>query len=287
MELAITTIVNSLILSSMYILAALGFAFLFNMLRIFNLAHGAIYMIGGYIAYYFIQGMGVNQWLALVLSTLIVAAFGVFLERFLFRRFVGNFNMIVMACVALVVILQTTVNIMVGNRTMAIPPFAEGVLRTSLFSVSYEKIVTFSVGAVLLIAIMWFVNRTRIGQQMQAIAQHRSGAILQGVNVHRASAVAFALGCGLAAIAGCFMGAYLRLSPYMGDLMLVKVLIIFMLAGAGSIGGILIAGLVLGTLTATLPVLVSGAASDAIIIAVVVVLLLLRPQGFFGYEVEM
>jgi branched-chain amino acid transport system permease protein len=77
------------------------------------------------------------------------------------------------------------------------------------------------------------------------------------------------------------------LSPYMGDLMLVKVLIIFMLAGAGSIGGILIAGLVLGTLTAVLPVLVSGAASDAIIIAIVVLLLLLRPQGFFGYEVEM
>jgi branched-subunit amino acid ABC-type transport system permease component len=73
----------------------------------------------------------------------------------------------------------------------------------------------------------------------------------------------------------------------MGDLMLVKVLIIFMLAGAGSIGGILIAGLVLGVLTATLPVVVGGSGSDAIIIVIVVVLLLFRPQGFFGYEVEM
>lgn len=287
MELAVTTAVNSLILSSMYILAALGFAFLFNMLRIFNLAHGAIYMIGGYIAYFFITGIGLNHWLALLLATLIVGAFGVLLERFFFRRFVGDFNLIIMVCVVIVVVLQTTVNIMVGNRTMAIPPFAEGVFRTSLFSISYEKMVTFSAGAILLGAIIWFVNRTSIGQQMQAIAQHRRGAILQGIDIHRVSAIAFALGCGLAAIAGCFMGAYLRLSPYMGDLMLVKVLIIFMLAGAGSIGGILIAGLVLGTLTAVLPVLVSGAASDAIIIAVVVLLLLIRPQGFFGYEVEM
>jgi branched-chain amino acid transport system permease protein len=287
MELVITTIINSLILSSMYILAALGFAFLFNMLRIFNFAHGAIYMIGGYIAYFFITGMGFNHWVALLLAILIVAAFGVLIERFLFRRFVGDFNLIIMTGVFIVVVLQTTVNIMVGNKTMAIPPFAEGVLRAGLISVSYEKLVTFAVGAILLGAIIWFVNRTRIGQQMQAIAQHRGGAILQGINIHRVSAIAFALGCGLAAIAGCFMGAYLRLSPYMGDLMLVKVLIIFMLAGAGSIGGILIAGLVLGSLTAVLPVLVSGAASDAIIIAVVVLLLLIRPQGFFGYEVEM
>jgi branched-chain amino acid transport system permease protein len=287
MELVITTIINSLILSSMYILAALGFAFLFNMLRIFNFAHGAIYMIGGYIAYFFITGMGFNHWVALLLAILIVAAFGVLIERFLFRRFVGDFNLIIMTGVFIVVVLQTTVNIMVGNKTMAIPPFAEGVLRAGLISVSYEKLVTFAVGAILLGAIIWFVNRTRIGQQMQAIAQHRGGAILQGINIHRVSAIAFALGCGLAAIAGCFMGAYLRLSPYMGDLMLAKVLIIFMLAGAGSIGGILIAGLVLGSLTAVLPVLVSGAASDAIIIAVVVLLLLIRPQGFFGYEVEM
>jgi branched-chain amino acid transport system permease protein len=286
MELAVATVVNLLILSSMYILTALGFAFLFNMLRILNFAHGAIYMIGGYIAYIFIIGLGFNNWLALLLATLIVAAFGVFLERFCFRPFVGDFNRTVMICVAIIVILQTTVNIMVGNRTMAIPTFAEGVFRVGPVFISYERILTFAIGAVLLGAIMWFVNRTKLGQQMQAIAQHRQGALLQGINIYRISALAFALGCGLAAIAGCLMGAYLRLSPYMGDLMLVRVLIIVMLAGAGSIGGILIAGLVLGALNAGLPVLIAGAGSDAIIIAVVVVLLLIRPQGFFGYEVE-
>jgi branched-chain amino acid transport system permease protein len=286
MELAVATVANLLILSSMYILTALGFAFLFNMLRILNLAHGAIYMIGGYIGYLFIFGMGFNHWLGLLLATLIVAAFGIFLEKFCFRPFVGDFNRTVMICIAIVVILQTTVTIMVGNKTMAIPAFAEGVIRAGAFSVSYERAITFAVGAILLGAIIWFVNRSKLGQQMQAIAQHRLGASLQGINIYRISALAFALGCGLAAVAGCLMGAYLRLSPYMGDLMLVRVLIIVMLAGIGSIRGILIAGLILGTLNAVLPVLISGAASDAVIVAVVVVLLLIRPQGFFGYEVE-
>jgi branched-chain amino acid transport system permease protein len=270
----------------MYILAALGFAFLFNMLRILNFAHGAIYMIGGYVCYLFVLEMGFNNWLALVLATLIVAAFGVFLERFCFRPFVGDFNRTVMICVAIVVILQTTVTIIVGDKTMSLPSFARGVLIAGPISVNYERILTFAIGAILLVAVMWFVNRTKWGQQMQAIAQDRIGAALQGIDIHRISSIAFALGCALAAVAGCLMGAYLRLSPFMGDLMLVRVLIIVMLAGAGSIGGILIAGLVLGALNAALPVLIPGAASDAVIIAVIIVLLLIRPMGFFGYEVE-
>jgi len=243
-------------------------------------------MIGGYIGYLFVVGMGFNQWLALLLATLIVAAFGVFLEKFCFRPFVGDFNRTIMICIAIAVILQTTVNVMVGTKMMAIPTFVEGILRVGPASVSYERIVTFAIGAVLLGLITWFVNRSKWGQQMQAIAQDKEGASLQGINVHRISALAFALGCGLAAIAGCLMGAYLRLSPFMGDLMLVKVIILVILAGIGSISGILIVGLILGSLNAVLPVLLSGAASDAIIIAIVVVLLLIRPQGFFGYEVE-
>jgi branched-chain amino acid transport system permease protein len=285
-ELIIATSTNFLILSSMYILVALGFAFLFNMLRILNLAHGAIYMVGGYLGLSFILMLGFNQWIALLLTTLIVATFGLFLERFCFRPFVGDFNRVVMVCVAIAVILQTAVNIIAGTKALALPPFVEGVFRAGLVSVSYERIVTFAIGAALLGVITWFVNRTKWGQQMQAIAQNTEGAYLQGINVNRISALACFIGCGLAAIAGCLMGAYLRLGPYMGDVMLVKVLILVILAGIGSTSGILIAGLVLGALDAALPVLVPGAASDAITVAIVVVLLLIRPQGFFGYEME-
>jgi branched-chain amino acid transport system permease protein len=287
MELIVSTSTNFLILASMYILVALGFAFLFNMLRILNLAHGAIYMVGGYIGLSLIMILGFNQWIALLLTTLIIAAFGIFLEKFSFRPFVGDFNRIVMVCVAIAVVLQTAVNIIAGTKTLALPPFVEGVFRAGTFSVSYERMVTFAIGAALLGLAIWFVNRTRWGQQMQAIAQDMEGAYLQGINVHRISALASFIGCGLAAVAGCMMGAYLRLGPYMGDLMLIKALILVILAGVGSISGILVTGLVLGALDAALPVLVPGAGSDAITVGIVVVLLLIRPQGFFGYEIEM
>jgi branched-chain amino acid transport system permease protein len=284
MELTVATITNLLILSSMYILVALGFAFLFNMLGILNLAHGAIYMLGGYIGLALISAMGINQWVALVITALVIGAFGIFLEKFCFRPFVGDFNRIIMVCVALTVVLQTGVNILVGTQILSLPPFFEGILRVGPVSVSYERIGTFAIGAFLLGIVVWFVNRTKWGQQMQAISQDIEGAFLQGINVHRVSALASFIGCALAAIAGCLIGAYLGLGPYMGDFMLVKILMLVFLAGIGSISGIFIAGLVLGALDSILPLLVSGAASDAIAVAIVVVLLLVRPQGFFGRE---
>jgi branched-chain amino acid transport system permease protein len=285
-DLVVATSTNFLILSSMYILVALGFAFLFNMLRILNLAHGAIYMVGGYVGLSFILMLGLNQWISLLLTVLIIAAFGVFLERFCFRPFVGDFNRVVMVCVAIAVILQTAVNIIAGTKTLALPPFVEGVFEAGPVLISNERIVTFAIGAIFLGLVIWFVNRTKWGQQMQAIAQDTEGAYLQGINVHRISALACFIGCGLAALAGCMMGAYLRLGPYMGDLMLIKALILVIMAGVGSISGTLVTGLVLGALDAALPVLVPGAASDAITVGIVIVILIIRPQGFFGYEIE-
>ena len=135
----IATTTNVLILSSMYILVALGFALLFNMLGLLNFAHGAIYTVGGYIGYQFAVRLGLNPWLALFLATVIVAAFGAFLEKFCFRPFVGDFNSIVMVSVAITTVLQTLVNIWEAGEVLTLPPFVTGVLRSGHFSVSYQR----------------------------------------------------------------------------------------------------------------------------------------------------
>jgi branched-chain amino acid transport system permease protein len=283
-QLILPTIVNILMLSSVYILVALGFAFLFSMLRILNLAHGAIYMIGGYIGLIFITTLGFNPWIAVILSAVIVGAFGIFLEKFCFRPFVGDFNLIVMIGVVIIIFLETTVNIIAGTQTLGLPPFVPGSSQFGPISISNQRLIIFGISAVLLLITLWFAHRTRLGQQMLAISQNMEGAALQGINIHRISALASFIGCALAAVAGCFMGSFLYLTPFMGDYILVKVLILVMIAGVGSINGILVAGLILGGLDAVLPILTSGATSDAIVIMVIVVILLIKPQGFFGLE---
>jgi len=286
MELFVQTVVNALILASAYILVSLGFAFLFNMLGIMNLAHGAVYMVSGYLAYAFIVGFGINPWIALLLTTAIIAGIGVVVEKVCFRPFVGDFNRIIMISVAITVILTTTVNILLGSKQLGIPAFVGGVFQSGMVSVNWDRIVTFVISASILLLTTLFVNYTKWGQQMQAISQNMEGAALQGINIHRVSAVACALGFALAAIGGCLMGAIYNLAPFMGQSTLVKVLMIVILAGAGSFGGIFIVGLMLGVLYGVLPVLLPGATSDAIAVGIFMLFLLFRPQGFFGHEVE-
>jgi len=284
MQLTLITVVNALVLSSMYILVALGFAFLFSIMGILNFAHGAIYMVSGYICYQLAVEWGVNQWLSLLLSVMIVGAFGLFLEKYCFRPFFGNLNRTIVVCIAIIIILETTVNVTVGTLVRSLPAFVPGILRTGFISVSAEKLVTVMIGGSLLAAMIWFIRRTKLGQQMQAISQDVEGAALQGISVHRISALACVLACGLAAVAGCLMGAIFNLSPFMGGHMLLKALELVILGGIGSVGGIFFAGLIIGTLDATLPLLIGGAASEAIGVGVIITVLLFRPQGFFGRE---
>ena len=119
---------------------------------------------------------------------------------------------------------------------------------------------------------------------MLAVSQDAIGAVLQGINIYHVSAAATVIACALAAVAGSLMGAIVSLSPYMGDQMLVKAIEIVILAGIGSIGGVLGAGLILGTIDASLPLFISGSATDAVGLGIVIAILLFRPQGLFGHE---
>ena len=286
MEVAVETIVNVLMLSSMYILVALGFALVLSIMGVLNFAHGALYMIGGYVCYQLATQFGINQWLSLVLATVILALFGLFLERFCFRPFFGDINRTIIMSIVIALALETTVNITVGDRVTSLPDFASGMLKAGPVLVSYERLVTLIIGGMLLLFVTLFISRTKLGQQMLAVAQDPEGAMLQGIRIHRVSALAIAMGCAMAAVAGSLMGAIFQLKPFVGNHMLVKSIQVVILSGIGSIGGILAGGLIIGTLDAVLPLFTSGAVSQAVGLAVIVVLLLFRPQGLFGREVS-
>jgi branched-subunit amino acid ABC-type transport system permease component len=271
-------------LSSMYILMALGFAIMLSVMRVLNFAHAVIYMGGGYICYQLAVVYGLNQWVSLVLAAVIMGLFGLFLERFCFRPFFGDVNRTIVMTLALIVILESAVNILVGTHVRSVPAFASGVLRTGGVSLSVERLTTFIISAALLLVLIFFIQRTKTGQQMLAVSQDATGAVLQGINIYRVSAIATVIACALAAVAGSLMGAIVSLSPYMGDHMLVKAIEIVILAGIGSIGGVLGAGLILGTIDASLPLLISGSATEAVGLGIVILILLFRPQGLFGHE---
>jgi len=286
MVLATAAVVNTLLISAMYIVAALGFAFLMNVMGFINFSHGAIYMLAGYICYQFAVVYGLNLWLSFSLSVIIISIFGLFLERFCFRYATGNLDRMIIITIAIILILENSINVTVGAYVRSLPSFAPGILKFLTFSFATDKLLTLVICGVLLAVIIGFTRRTKYGLQMQAVSQNLEAAALQGINVHRISAIACAMACGMAAVAGCLMGALFNLSAFMGDNMLVKALELVILGGIGSVGGILFAGLLIGAIDAVVPLFSSGAVGQVIGLAIIIIILLFRPQGFFGREFE-
>jgi branched-chain amino acid transport system permease protein len=243
-------------------------------------------MVAGYLCYQLAVVFELNLWLSFLSSVVIISAFGLFLERFCFRYAMGNLDRMIIITIAIILILQNTINVTVGAYVRSLPSFAPGVLKILSFSFAKDKLLTFVIGGVLLAAIIWFTRRTRYGLQMQAVSQNLEGATLQGINAHRVSAIACAMSCGMAAVAGCLMGALFNLSAFMGDNMLVKALELVILGGIGSVGGILFAGLLIGGIDAIVPLFTSGAMGQVIGLAIIIIILLFRPQGFFGREFD-
>ena len=279
------TIVNSITLSSMYILMALGFALMLSIMGILNFAHGAVYMVGGYICYWLSIRVHFNAGLSVVISALAMGLFGLFLERCFLRPFQGKDpNRTIFVTIALIFILEGLMNILMGGYRKSVPPVISGSFTYGSVAVSGQRAATFIIGCVLLVALMLFIKKSKTGKQMLAISQDIIGASLQGIRVHRVSALATAISCALAGVTGSLLGSILQLSPYMGDIMLVKAVEVVVLAGIGSISGVPVAGLILGTIDATLPIFSSGSTADAIGLGLIIVILLFRPRGLFGHE---
>lgn len=276
--------VNALVLAAMYILASLGFAFIFNMLGSVNLAHGAFYMLAAYITYYLCAKAGLNNWLAMLISAVVLAVVGVIMERCVFRPFQKEFDRVVMVSVAIMTMLQQLAVQVSGSQTIAIPKYASGSTQIAMLAVSNEKLVTFAIGVILLIITLYLVYRTKLGMQMEAISQDRLGAALQGIPVNKVSMLICAFGFALAAVAGSMMGAYQQVSSSMGDNINVRILMLVMLAGAGSMNGILITGVIMAILDSVCPIIWDSYTASAIACSAVVVLLLIKPKGFFGHE---
>jgi len=278
------SIINGLALGGIYILVALGLTLVLSIMGIVQVAHGEIYMIGAYTVYYMVAGLGINFFLALVISTLLIGGLGIVLERTCFRPIRGEPDRALTISIGLILILQNVVlSIAGGNPRSYTSPF-RGVLKIVGISISRERLIVVLVGLVLLIALFLFIRMTKTGQAMLAISQDREGAALQGINIDRISAVAMFLGCGLAAIAGALIGALFSIHPTMGSFALMKGIIVIILGGLGSISGAVVGGLIIGLIDGVMPVLTTTYIAGLIGFATIIIILIFRPQGIWGHE---
>lgn len=277
-------IVNGISAGWIYVLVALGLTLVFGIMRIVQLAHGEIYMLGSYVVYYMCVVRGANMLLSFVVSVVALSILGIILERVFFRRFMDKIEPSVIVAIGLVLLLQTIAVVSFGSNEKTIPIIVSGILTLWGARISWDRVLAVIVGSGLVFALYLFIRGTRIGQAMIAISQDRVAASLQGINVNRVSSITMAIGCGLAAVAGGLMGSIFAVDPFMGSFAISKGLAVIILGGLGSIPGAVVGGLILGLIDGVVPLYYSTTTANIIGFACIVLLLILRPRGLMGYE---
>ena len=288
----ISYLVNGLSLGSVYALIALGYTMVYGIAKMLNFAHGDVIMIGAYVALVSMNQAGMPVPAAVVISIVACTVLGVVMERIAYKplRNASSSLAVLITAIGVSYFLQNAALLLFGADTKS---FSSVVSLPSLkladgaLTISGTTIVTVLACVVIMIALMMFIKKTKAGQAMLAVSEDKDAAQLMGVNVNATISLTFAIGSGLAAIAGVlFCSAYPTLTPYTGSMPGIKAFTAAVFGGIGSIPGALIGGILLGIIEILGRAYISSQLSDAIVFAVLIVVLLVKPTGILGKQIH-
>ncbi|GFZ98700.1 branched-chain amino acid ABC transporter permease [Nesterenkonia alkaliphila] len=287
MTLFVQQFFNGLSLGGVYCLAAIGLTLVFGVLRIPNLAHGALYMVGAYLTYFFLTSAGVPYILAIALAALVLAGIGIGMERVVFhplRNAPHTHHMI--AAAGAMFFLHSLIQAIWGADFRRMESPITGRVEILGTQVSWQRVTIVITAVVVLIALTWFIKRTVHGQSIEAVEQDRVGASLVGINPNRVSMLTFGLAAALVAVAAGLVAPINLLYPTMGDVIMVKVFAIIILGGLGSIPGAIVGGFTLGMAEVMATTYVSAVAGEVIAFVVLILVLAIRPTGLLTKAVQ-
>lgn len=283
----VTQTTSGLIVGMLLFLVAAGLTLIFGVLRVVNFAHGTFYMLGGYVAYTALE-LTASYALAVLAAAAAMALFGVLFERLLIARVYGsNVLMQLLICYAVVLIFDDAVKIVWGPdfHAMGMPPafqvppfFIAGGVVPPFYAV------LIGIAAVIALALGLGLALTRLGKTVRAAAHNPTMVGVLGINTTLLFAVVFAVGGALAGLAGALAAPVRSLSPGMGFSILIESFIVTVIGGMGSIGGALVAALMIGLLRGFGTIGFPGF-TDGLIYAVMILVLVFRPQGLFGRRI--
>ena len=273
-----------LINGSFYALLSLGLAVIFGMLNIINFAHGALYMMGAFCAYFLLNLAGLNYWWALVTAPVVVGIFGMILERTLLRWLTGLDHVYgLLLTFGIALILQGLFQNYFGSSGLpyAIPDALKGGMNLGFMFLPYYRawVVVFSL--VVCLATWFLIEKTRLGAYLRAATENPTLVRAFGINVPRMITLTYGLGVGLAALAGVLSAPINQVRPLMGADLIIVVFAVVVIGGMGSIMGSIITGFALGVIEGLTKYLYPEA-SNTVVFALMVLVLLVKPAGLTG-----
>ncbi|MHA7125230.1 branched-chain amino acid ABC transporter permease [Janibacter indicus] len=283
MTLFLQQLINGLALGGIYCLAAVGLTLVFGVLGFPNLAHGAIYMLGGYVTYSMLIDVGLPYVVAIIAAALVLAVVGIIFERLIFhplRNSPHTHHMI--ATVGVMFFITAVVQEVWGTGFLRMESPFSG--RVGLFGaeISSQRVIIIITAVVVLMALTFFLKKSVHGQAIEAVEQDRTGAALVGINPSVVSMVTFAVSFGLVAISAGLVAPIQLLSPGMGESLNLIVFAIIILGGLGSLPGAIIGGFAIAIAEVMASTYLSVGAGEAAIFIVLMAVLAIKPTGIFG-----
>ena len=288
----ISYLINGISLGSVYALIALGYTMVYGIAKMLNFAHGDVIMVGAFITYTMCSTMGISPVIGVLAAVVACTLLGMAIEKVAYKplRKATSPLAVLITAIGVSYLLQNVALLIFGSApksftsVVSVPAltFAGGRL-----TISGETIVTIASCIVVMTALTLFINKTKAGQAMLAVSEDKGAAKLMGINVDATIALTFAIGSGLAAIAGVLLcSAYPTLNPYTGSMPGIKAFVAAVFGGIGSIPGALIGGLLLGIIEILSKAYISSQLADAIVFGVLIVVLIVKPTGILGKKMQ-
>jgi len=282
------TLVFGLFVGGIYGIAAMGLALVFGVLKMLNIAHGELLMLGGYVSLWVFQTLGIDPFVSLAIVIPVLFAVGLLLDRTVYRHIVRllgeeKIKNSLLVSFGLTLVIQNLAQWLftADERTIQVSYVGEG-LNLLGVSMPYTRLGSLFIALAVTLVLNYFLHHTYPGKAILATAEDFEAAELAGINIHRVYMMTFALGASLASIAGTFVTVTYGISPSIGIIWTLKALIVIVLAGTGSILGAFPAGILLGVVEALSGAFIGAAYREVVGLVIFLLVLILRPQGLFA-----
>ncbi len=280
--------VGGILLGGLYALMACGLNLIFGVMRIVNFAHGEFLAIGALTAVSLVAGYKLPFWAALVIVPVGMAALGLALQLLVVRRLMdAPLIMSLLATYAISTILVNASILVWGGGYQGLPGVLAGSVDVFGLNVSLSRLTAFAVAMAVSLGVWWFLLRTRFGRAIRSVAQAPELAVISGISVDRVRNVTFALGSGMAGLAGVLMAPTFASDPQLGSRFLIKAFAVIIVGGMGSYPGAIMAALLLGLLEVFGGYWFGQIIGSALLYIFMLAVLLARPRGLLGVGVRL
>jgi len=275
-------IISGVLAGALYAMVALGLALIYGVMRVINIAHGPLLMLGAYTTFFLYSAFGLNPYLSIPVTMAVLFLVGVGLQRTLVFRVVDAPELSSLLLTFGVSIALVNLAQLAFTSDLRAVEYLTGSFPLGPFAVSKTRFVAFLFAAGVTALAFLFLQRTRLGKAIRATSQHREVAMVCGIDVQRIHLITFGLATALAAAGGALLAVIVAIQPEMGQIWTFKSFLVIVLGGAGNYPGALLGGMLLGLIEQGASLFLTTQLSEVVAYLLLVVVLLVRPTGLLG-----